>query len=326
MKFLTLLCCFVSVFCGLHAQGNELPNLPLAFGFDDSEISSPLTAADAGRIRNQLSRLFRDEHLLGQGLEGQAFALAPRLDILEQHKADGMRAHYVASVELSISVRETASGVILDSYAWRLTGGGQSERQAVLATLRKIPGSDVNFTAFLEGLRPRLEKYYAANCDAIVARSERLVQTGDFDAAIVQLMGIPTEAGDCGQRAGEQLQKAYDEYQRKHCGPLVQEARARAANQDYREALDILLLVSPTSPCAEDANALIEQIGQTKSDLEADKLAFARDIYKLRADQQELNRQLSLQRWITVGEIAKSVGDVAGLFKPTIRFKFGNNR
>lgn len=326
MKSLSFWCCFVILISSLNAQNNELPNLPLAFGFDESEISSPLTAADAGRIRNQISRLFREEHLLVQGLEGQAFAVAPRLDILEQHKADGMRARYVASVELSIAVRETASGVILDSYAWRLTGGGQSERQAVLATLRKIPRSDASFSDFLEGLRPRLEKYYAANCDAIVARSERLVQTGNYDAAIVQLMGVPTESGACGQRAGEQLQKAYDEYQRKHCAPLVQQARTRAANRDYREALDILLMVSPTSPCAEDANALIEQIGQTKADVEADKLAFARDIYKLRVDQQELNRQLSLQRWITVGEIAKSVGDVAGLFKPTIRLKFGSYR
>lgn len=310
----------------LSAQTIDIPPLPLAFYYDAGELPAELSGADADRIRATLVRLFGDRHLLASIDVGQGFSVHPRLDVLEAYDGEGMRNLRFIKAELSITLRESNSGINLGGFDWTLTGSGQTQRQAMLAVLRKIPREDARFLAFLDELRPRLNAYYAANCDAIISRADRLIISGDYDKAIVHLMNVPTEASECGQQAEEKLQHAYDEFQRLHCGPILQEARAAMSGRQYDKALDLLLMVSPNSVCAEDATAMMNRIEQTKNQWHAKKFEFAQNLH-LQRQQQQLqsdlfSQQLSLQRWVTVGEVAKAVGSVADIFNPSIDLNF----
>lgn len=303
----------------LWAQFESKPTLPLALSYVADELPSQLAESDKTRIKSSLIRLCKDHHLIASKGE-QNFSVHPRLDVLESYDGEGMRNLRFVKIEFGLSIRETATGINLGAYSWTLIGSGANESRAMMAALRKVPKEDGQFEKFLSGIRPKLNQYYAANCQAIIAKADRYVTTGEYDLAIAELVKVPTEAEDCSEQAGKKLQSAYDEYQRIHCGPLLQQARAAAANRQFSKALDLLLLISPTSACAEDANAMITQIGQSKAQLHQQKYAFAKEMHQQQLAATVADRNLSIQRWIGITEIAKTVGGIADIFNPSIDF------
>lgn len=303
---------------------NQLPQLPLALAYSPHELPAILADGDQNRIKNNLIRLCGEQHLIASQGE-QSFGILPRIDIVEEYDGEGMNNLRFVKIDFGISVKETASGINLGAYQWTLTGSGKNQQQAIMAALRKIPREDAGFDRFLAELRPKLNQYYLANCDAIIKKADRLIVIGEYEKAIAELMKIPTEATDCSQLADQKLQSAYDEFQRIHCGPILQEARAASAKREFSKALDLLLLISPTSSCAEEANAVINQIGQTKNQLHQQKYTFAKEMHQQQFDAAIASHNLSMQRWIGITEIAKTVGGIADIFNPSINFNLKLN-
>lgn len=310
----------------LLAQESELPPRPLALSYHADELPATITLADKQRIAQQLVRLCGAEQFIASS-QNSAFGIFPRLDIIEAYTAEGLQNLQAVKIDFSVSFREMESGINLGGHNWTLTGTGPDQRRAMMAALRKIPRQDAEFTSHLQEIRLRLDQYYAANCTAILARADQYIITDEFDKAIAELVKVPTEAERCSAQAQEKLQQAYDEYQRIHCGPILQEARAAMANRQFSKALDLLLLISPTSSCGPDATAMMNRIGQARDQLHQQKFAFAQQVHQQRLSTDIARQNLRIQRWIGITEIAKTVGGIADIFNPSIDLTYDfNNR
>lgn len=320
MKNLSFLCIILILSAGYFNTANtqtSSTDFPLALAYGEEELPQDLAAGVKGRIATCLARLCNSSHFIASG-EEQTFRIVPRIDVLEEALLEGLEKINVVKLELSVNIRQTEGGINFGTYSWTISGSGNSPERAYRSALSSLPRNDEMFVRFCSDIRPRINNYYAANCAQIIQRAQQFIYLNQFEEAILELIKVPTEASTCSAEVEEKLQQAYDAYQREYCGPMLQEARALQAIGKSDQALDILIQISPSSSCSEEARDLIEQIGNDISRAQQNKLDFAREMYRSSQASAATSDNLRLQRWITVSEIAKAAAAVVGGFSPSL--------
>ncbi|MFT7606884.1 MAG: hypothetical protein ACI8VT_004487, partial [Saprospiraceae bacterium] len=218
-----------------------------------------LSASDLSQLESKILRMLTSSGLSGNGYSSN-FVIFPKFEILSNDEIPGMEKMTSVETELSLFVKQMDNNVMFSSYAKTVKGMSKSESQAVRNAIKKIPTRSKDVKEFLEETKGRIITYYQNKCDGILLEADRYSKTNDYEQAIATLMTIPSEVGDCYNKAQGKAIEYYQAYSNQKCAEYIQKAKAAGANRQYSLALQYLSIVDPSSNCKQESLELIQNL------------------------------------------------------------------
>lgn len=264
-----LVCLVAAAIVALHAMGSGAihaqefdgstlgDDIPIAVALHPDLASQP--DAVQSHLHSRLTSLVSRSGLAAvPGISD--FVLYPTLVTLDEGVAGGgLRDQVVVRAEISLFVKNAADGRLFASDSWTFTGSGASAERAMMDVISSLRPRDRNVRDFLTTTRERIVGYYDSNCDAVVAEGSAAAATGDVGRAIAVLMAVPA-VSSCHERSSNEAAALVAAQQERECGQALVGARAEVAADRFGAAIDLLATVDPSSPCASDAEGLIDDI------------------------------------------------------------------
>lgn len=217
----------------------------------------------------------------------QSFGIEPSIQLVEENIMEGMQKQTFVTLEFALVAKQVNGGIVLGSIEKIITGGGSNRSTAISNAIRTLSAKDASYQQFIDGIKPKMQRYYAENCETIIAKSDRLLSVGEPAAALVELSKVPMEAAKCSQMMNGKIETAFKAFQQQYCRELMQVAQAHIAANNYGTALSVLAMIDPSSSCGPQSLQLINRAeGQIDAELQR-RWDWLRMVHK---DRMELER------------------------------------
>ncbi|WNJ17554.1 hypothetical protein [Pontibacter sp. G13] len=196
----------------------------------------------------------------------------PLFEIYDERKVETpLKTVNTVDVYLSLSVQYIYGDIIFHTTELQLQGTGRNRDQAINDVIRNIKPSDRRWGGFLRATQDNIVEYYDHACEHIIGQAQELEDLGDNFKALCLLWPIPREV-ECYEEVRETTIRLYDKYLDKYCERLILVAKTFKAENNYEAAAAVLRLINPVSACKEDAEALIDELGeQVDEDRDVDR-------------------------------------------------------
>jgi hypothetical protein len=277
---------------GLRAQKVHEINLMPALQTDDAEIAEYGKAYLLDKVKDEINRVGY------AGVNTSRFIVLVRPTVLDK-QSTGQSILY--TYNLNFSVVDLLADKTYSGFSIRTGGVGRSGGQAIQDALRKLDLKKSQLASNLKASVEDIVRYYNSNCSQIVAKTNVLLNSRQYDAALANLAFIPDlDNLSCRGEYNAALTKAFDQYAAYRCESAVTEARKQwSLNPNaggvsaVASALDNVF-ISPN--CKPGFNALVSEIKEklTRDEfnenefrkkivdagiaLERDRIAASRDI------------------------------------------------
>lgn len=265
---LSIILCVLAAFA-LSAQEQDSPKVPMTVSI--SEASSNVPASSWDFLTTRLNAAIT-KNGMGATDDFTQFFLSCTYSVVDKHIVPGSPTKYFQTVEMNYFVVDAFAQKIFSSVAIETKGVGNSEEQAVTASIRKISPSNAALSSFIKESNRKIIKYYNEQYRNIIAMAQALAKVYKYEEALFRLSTVP-EACSGFQ---EVLDVAVGIYQ-KYLDDKANKALARAmaiwnAGQDSyaaAEAGEYLAEILPDATCYPQAVALSNEIkARVKSDID----------------------------------------------------------
>jgi len=199
----------------------------------------------------------------------------------------GMQNITVATIEVSLFVKQISTNLVYGTVDKKLKGSGNNQALAISNAISQINNTDPVFNQFIAASKNKIVHYYQTNCSAIISQAKSLALKKEYEQAISILYAIPPLIGNCYDESEKLSLTYYLGYQKNLCAKNMQIAQGYMALKEYKEALDAILVIDPSSPCYQDAKKVISQISQKidiahkeEMNLESQRIAAVKEIAK----------------------------------------------
>jgi len=204
---------------------------------------------------------------------GSTFVLFPTLIPVRQERTSGqLRNQTVVTAEISLFLKNASDGHLFASMTRSVTGAGQDETRALMEAVSSLRPRDSQVVDFLREARDGIVSFYDRNCEGVLTEARTAAQVGDVDRGLGILLAVPTASQACHERASVEAVQIVEAYQQAQCERVVRNARAEVAADHFVDAIDDLMDIDPSSPCAKEADAVVERIDaqvQARADAQA---------------------------------------------------------
>jgi hypothetical protein len=188
------------------------------------------------------------------------FIIYPKFAIYDVSVIEGgMQNITVVTIDFSLFICQSDNNLIFSSITKTLKGSGRDEYSAVNNAIQLIPAKDGDFELFINSGKQKINKYYEDNCDRILSNATSLSKSVNYEEALGILMQVPREV-PCYEKIKEKSLEIYMLYLNKKCKSQLSEGDALIANQNYDQALNVLLQIDPISDCFNEAQNRIKSI------------------------------------------------------------------
>jgi len=252
--------------------------MPIALAYLTTDLPTDLGDENINRLTTKLVQIIDNYGFISAGTSS-GFGLYPRFDILQDSEISGMRKMVAVKAELTLHVKQLSNGVVMGSMVQSINGSGLNRLQAVRNAINSLPSSGKKYEDFLNGVKTKLNLYYAENCKSIISQADSYVRTKAYAQAIGELLKIPVQVPTCHEQAQTKLSSYFKLFQQQYCAELVQAAKSRIAAGDYNSALDVLAVVDPMSPCGAEAKGLFPKIEGKVENQRLERLAWLKKIH-----------------------------------------------
>lgn len=229
-----------------------------------TQAPAPFERAQADECDQIVAALLAQVSAGGSGAPYSVFGLQPALSLLEEGKMEGVKTLVTAKVNIGFRVNNVVSSENFGAFDLVSAGSGKTRNEAVRHALQQLRSKKSKFAFELRQIEEKIGTYYEQNCASLSDKARNLVEKKDYAAALAILHGIPAESG-CSGSAAALTAETFARYQEQQCAALLRQAEALSAGKRFGEALDLLGRLSPSAPCATDANAKIAAI-ESKAD------------------------------------------------------------
>ncbi len=227
---------------------------------------------------------------------GSTFQLKPSLEIMERGKIEGITKAQTVKVVLTLELRNQNTATLLHAFSKTLTGTGSNRNAAVTNAISSIKSSHSVYKNYVKELRKKVSTYYDNQCDDLIKEADTALSLNQYRKAISLLYGIPSSS-TCHPDAHQKLLHALKAQQAKQCQKYMDNAKNLLAQNEYKKALHWVSYVDHESPCATDAQTLVNQIGQEIDAQSQDKIAFLKLVYEQKKEaniaRQDIMRRLA---------------------------------
>jgi len=238
-------------------------------------------------LENKLSQIITANGFSGD--YNQRFILTANISVLTKDITATAPPMHAYTLEVTLYIGDGVSGVLFASTSTTVKGVGETETKAYTNALKNLQTNSPSYQSFIENGKNKIIAYYNANCDFIIKEANVLASTNNFEAAIAQLISIPTASEECYYKAMDAVTAVYQKYIDKDCQIKLQQANAIwNASQDYESALQagaVLASIDPDASCFQDIKQLFNKI--EKSIIQRDDREWK---YILKTQMQESER------------------------------------
>ncbi|MFK8058051.1 MAG: hypothetical protein AB8F78_18130 [Saprospiraceae bacterium] len=255
-----------------YGQGSAINiGIYMNSGQDSSEISKIAASKLETRIINIInvngvtskvsaSRINKDD--LSDLIETMARGVVcvPIFEIYDKNIADThLERIHVVDASLTLKVQYIHEDIIFNTLQMQLQGSGRSYDQAINNIIRNLRGRSNNVSKFLNETRERVTNYYDENCSSIIEQARQLDKLDRPLKAIQLLWPIPREV-DCYEEVKDMSIDLYMKYINKQCQIDLLKSKTLFASNHFREGLEVLQKIDPSSICYEETLQLIAKI------------------------------------------------------------------
>lgn len=243
---------------GIHAQ--EQCEFALTIVIPDQTVElSPMAKS---QLTSKLRQAVTQNGMAG-GTRFSNFCIVANLVETSKNLTSGLRPLITVTMGLELYVANTRTGDKFGSTYLNLSGAGQNEKLAHMASISSLNPQNTALQSFMKATKKKILNYYDGQTNNIIRQAKSLSTKQDFEQAMYLLTSIPTCINNYdGVEAA--ILSTFQTYLNQDCAGKINKARhAWNASQD-REGAKIagayLAAINPAAQCYDDAMELADEI------------------------------------------------------------------
>ena len=221
-------------------------------------------------LKNKLSQLVT-QNGISNGALGSRFIITPNINVLTKDILPGLPAMHAMNLEFTFYIGDGIAGRKFASKSIEVRAVGTNETKAYIDGIKNIKPNDPAIAAFLAEGKKKIIDYYTTNCESIVKTAQSAASSGNYEAAIAQLIGVPDACKPCYDKAMAAAEPMYKKYLDQQCSIKLTQARAAwNANQNSEGAASagqLLASIDPSAACYNESVSLNKEISQRMKEI-----------------------------------------------------------
>ena len=210
------------------------------------------------QLTNKMTRLLTKHGMAGA--PNQRFVLTSIVNVLSEDIIVTTKEMYQYEIEVDFILGDGFEGTKYATNTLSAKGIGETKADAYIAALKKIPVSHSSFEPFFAKGKDEIVNYFAAKCDFILKEASAKADRREYEAAIADLIAIPTVCKECFEKAQDSSIEIYKRMLENECQINISNAKTKMAANQWDEAVAYLAGYTPDLKCYEEANKLIRDI------------------------------------------------------------------
>tara|TARA_B110001452_G_scaffold230061_1_gene206232 strand:+ start:2611 stop:3828 length:1218 start_codon:yes stop_codon:yes gene_type:complete len=275
---------FLILFCSVNAQ-NNLSKL------DDTEriiigksIPENLNIGNSSKriLDNKLNRIIT-RHGIGSSDPSQRFIIFPSISVITKDITQTQPQMVAMNLEISLTIGDGITGDRYSSCNFILKGAGTNEEKAYISALKRISENSEEISLMFEESKVKIIEYYNTKCDFILDEALTKSKIKKYDESIYILSKIPYVCKECVEKANDTMVYVYKQKIQNECLENISKSKLYIAKDNFQEAADFLIGITPDVPCYSEAREVIKKIEDHKCSLSLSKAESAwavRDLSK----------------------------------------------
>lgn len=243
---------------GIRAQAQC--EFPLTIVIPDQAVElSPMAKSQlTSKIRQAVT-----QNGMAGGTRFSNFCIVANLVETSKNLTSGLRPLVTVIMGLELYVANTRTGDKFGSTSLNLSGAGQNEKLAHMASISSLNPQNTALQSFMKATKKKIMSYYDGQTNNIIRQAKSLITKQDFEQAMFLLTSIPTCINNYDDVEAAIL-STFQTYLNQDCAGKINKARhAWNASQD-REGAKIagayLAAINPAAQCYDDAMELADEI------------------------------------------------------------------
>ena len=243
---------------GIRAQAQC--EFPLTIVIPDQAVElSPMAKSQlTSKIRQAVT-----QNGMAGGTRFSNFCIVANLVETSKNLTSGLRPLVTVTMGLELYVANTRTGDKFGSTSLNLSGAGQNEKLAHMASISSLNPQNTALQSFMKATKKKIMSYYDGQTNNIIRQAKSLSTKQDFEQAMFLLTSIPTCINNYDDVEAAIL-SSFQTYLNQDCAGKINKARhAWNASQD-REGAKIagayLAAINPAAQCYDDAMELADEI------------------------------------------------------------------
>ena len=276
MKKIVTVLISILLFNALQAQKQSDIKLMAVLETKDQEIISNAKDLLLNKIKDEITR---DGYA---GINVSRFIVLVNPQVTDRQN-NGQLVLY--TYNLQFSVVDLMADKTYNSFSIQIGGTGKSSGQAIMDAVRRINLAKTKLADNLKDAVQQIVKYYNTNCNAILAKTNLLLNAKQYEAAFANIAFIPDiNELSCKNEYNAVLLKAFKQYDAYKCNATLTEARKEwnlnPTLEGSQTVSALLTGINLTDECKKEFNALISEIkGKLTADA-FDEKAFRKKVYE----------------------------------------------
>jgi len=243
---------------GIHAQ--EQCEFALTIVIPDQTVElSPMAKS---QLTSKLRQAVTQNGMAG-GARFSNFCIVANLVETSKNLTSGLRPLVTVTMGLELYVANTRTGDKFGSTYLNLSGAGQNEKLAHMASISALNPQNTALQSFMKATKKKIMTYYDSQTNNMIRQAKSLSTKQDFEQAMYLLTSIPTCINNY-DAVEAAILSTFQTYVNQDCTGKINKARhAWNASQD-REGAKIagayLAAINPAAQCYDDAMELADEI------------------------------------------------------------------
>lgn len=260
-SFVYIVGLFFCSFTGL-GQSNNI-NFALVM---PEEVDEGLSTTHLQRLHDKLIDVLTNNGIASLNIQNN-LVIYPIIKLYNKQTVNaGIQNITVVEADLSLYVKQLDNKIIFSSITKKMKGSGKTYDLALNNMISNTILEEPSIVGFLDKAKQKAITYYNQRCSSIITQAEQMVKINKYEVALISLLSVPSEV-DCYQQANAKAADVFKLYQNQNCNQMLINAKAKIANHQFEEGLNIIAMIDPSSSCKTEA---LQAIQQTSTLVEAD--------------------------------------------------------
>jgi len=168
-----------------------------------------------------------------------------------------------------------------------LKGAGHSKVRAYRNAFRQLNSNDLQLSKFMKDGKQIIHDYVSTNCNELIRLASNKLKynqvltdvskdvgySNSKIEAVGVLLNLVNASTPCADEAQKTIESVYDQLSSEQCRVMINTAKAALANDDFSDAVDILMMIPANSVCQSELDALIQKLEtEQKDNMEYERL------------------------------------------------------
>ncbi len=280
-----LLSLFLTISSVSAALGQQISVSSFAYNFSIPQDEGQIQSKHYVQLVERIKANFKNRVSFSNQ---SPFTIVPRIAIISDMNAGEVDNIKVMKLEIQFTLENPALEATFNSFSKTTVATGENIDVAIRKAIQELRPNDKKLQEFLASGEALIKNFYSDNCEKIIKSAKVNIDRKEYSKAYALLSYVPEELA-CYAEVENLITSIYAEQKNEYCGKQLLKAQLAEAKESYRDALQLLRYIDPSSACYQQVTLLLQQIGskvnaETIREFEMEKLVFEKksDLEKMK--------------------------------------------